>query len=505
VVTGDNMHCIDQQIQVCVHLNPNEPVMYVDGAISFNVPDPPATSSIGATGTGVTGAANTSDIGSGAGQTPSGAGFYVAPTGSDRNPGTLAAPFATLQRAQEAMEDSSIKTTYVEGGTYHLTGTLQLTAADNGETWQYYPPNGVDSAILDAGGTGVPGSNTGLVNVITLEGVSNITINGLKIQDFDESAIYTPAPFARSNHVTIENMDIGHDSHGSKWGQGAIWLDNVTNATIANNYVHDVHWDGIMLSAYNAGESIDGGLVEGNVVTNTLNNPTSADGAAIYVSMFGIGLSGGSVTIKNNFVRDYAVYSDDARGIYLDDYSSHVTVTGNVIGAPGNNSRENNVEAIVVHNGADNTITNNIIDLGSVGNVWTIWYAYDANKFGVGMVGNIFADNIIISRFAGNQTTNYGGSSGYSFLYWNNTQPGSGFSIHDNLYYNYGGGQVRTDGRLASDSHPITGRKPNLSGYLYRLAGSGPAVPGDRTFSPIVGGWGPPGFVIPKGTAASHQ
>ena len=45
--------------------------------------------------------------------TPAGSAFYVSPTGNDRNPGTEAAPFATLARAQQAMKRSSIKATYV--------------------------------------------------------------------------------------------------------------------------------------------------------------------------------------------------------------------------------------------------------------------------------------------------------------------------------------------------------------------------------------------------------
>ena len=37
-------------------------------------------------------------------------------------------PFATLGQAQQAMEGSSIHTAYVEGGTYNLTGSLNLTS-----------------------------------------------------------------------------------------------------------------------------------------------------------------------------------------------------------------------------------------------------------------------------------------------------------------------------------------------------------------------------------------
>src|SRR5690348_15438 len=97
------------------------------------------------------------------GLVPLAPGFYVATNGNDHNPGTLSQPFATLARAQEAMQGSSIKTTYIRGGTYKpapIAGScmngkgsgssVQLKrGADEGETWSVYPPDGYNSAILD--------------------------------------------------------------------------------------------------------------------------------------------------------------------------------------------------------------------------------------------------------------------------------------------------------------------------------------------------------------------
>src|ERR1700722_19323486 len=67
--------------------------------------------------------------------TPAAAGFYVSPTGSDSGNGSSAHPFATLAKAVTEMEQSgSIKTTYLEGGTYSLSSTISLGSADNGIT-----------------------------------------------------------------------------------------------------------------------------------------------------------------------------------------------------------------------------------------------------------------------------------------------------------------------------------------------------------------------------------
>jgi parallel beta-helix repeat protein len=68
--------------------------------------------------------------------TPAVASFYVATNGSDNADGAESAPFATLQRAQLAMQQSSVKVTQINAGTYYLTSPLTLTALDQGETWE---------------------------------------------------------------------------------------------------------------------------------------------------------------------------------------------------------------------------------------------------------------------------------------------------------------------------------------------------------------------------------
>ncbi|MBV6800110.1 DUF1565 domain-containing protein, partial [Xanthomonas euvesicatoria] len=47
------------------------------------------------------------------------ADWYVAPTGNDGNPGTRAAPFASVMAAQAAASGGD--TVYLRGGTYRLT------------------------------------------------------------------------------------------------------------------------------------------------------------------------------------------------------------------------------------------------------------------------------------------------------------------------------------------------------------------------------------------------
>ena len=413
--------------------------------------------------------------------------LYVATNGSDSNAGTQASPFATLQRAQQAMENSSIKTTYVEAGTYHITSSIHLTGADSGETWSYYAPDGVNSAVLDGGNT---------VDIFSVDGSSNLTINGLKMQHVNDFAIFTPSN-TRADNVTIENCDIGFNQHTGAIGgfNPLLVLDNVTHAKILNNYVHDGASQGISLMAYNAGDSIDGSVISGNVVVRTVQQMN--DGGGIYVAMRNSNVTGGHVTISDNFVSDYGGNGiAHAEGIYLDDDASNVTVSGNVIGpgAPGTGAPM----ATIINGGSNNTFTDNIVDLGSTGTGliagWTEPGGGGALFFNWNGP-NVFQGNVIVSNYAGATHTSLSGFNGTEYVQGNGYPTNMGV-IGNNVYYNYGGGSVVTSGNLVSDSHPMV-VNPQLSGPTYALAANSPVFSSIAGFAPIVGGWGPQGFVLP--------
>lgn|GEM_PF-2218741 len=63
--------------------------------------------------------------------------YYVSPGGSDSNPGTLAEPFATIEKARDVVRSVNSSMTgdiniYLRGGTYTLAAPLQLTSQDSG-------------------------------------------------------------------------------------------------------------------------------------------------------------------------------------------------------------------------------------------------------------------------------------------------------------------------------------------------------------------------------------
>jgi hypothetical protein len=57
--------------------------------------------------------------------------YFVSPLGDDANPGKLAKPFATLQRAQQAAREKH-GDVFLRGGTYYLSAPLVFTAEDSG-------------------------------------------------------------------------------------------------------------------------------------------------------------------------------------------------------------------------------------------------------------------------------------------------------------------------------------------------------------------------------------
>lgn len=61
--------------------------------------------------------------------------YYVATTGSDSNPGTEEAPFATIQKARDVIRAGNQKgaTVFIRGGRYELSTGITFTADDSGE------------------------------------------------------------------------------------------------------------------------------------------------------------------------------------------------------------------------------------------------------------------------------------------------------------------------------------------------------------------------------------
>ena len=62
--------------------------------------------------------------------------FYVSPEGSDKNPGSLALPFASLEKARQAARGiTGDVTVWLRGGDYFLNNSFDLQKEDGGKGW----------------------------------------------------------------------------------------------------------------------------------------------------------------------------------------------------------------------------------------------------------------------------------------------------------------------------------------------------------------------------------
>jgi hypothetical protein len=405
--------------------------------------------------------------------------FYVSTSGSDSDAGTVAAPFATLAKAQAAMQASStIKTTYLRAGSYKLSSIssctcgLNLGTADAGETWSYYPPDGVDSADLDGGSTS---ASTGIVVAVYVSG-SNITIDGLSIHNFAYAGINSNGG---ADHLVIENNLIFNGYYASNNSNpGGIALTDSASATISHNVIHDIAMLGSSVVASSTNPNISNLLITGNVVYNTCT--ANADCGAIYVQ--DVTATQTNLRITNNYVHDGNTFaglsSNSGAGLYADDCTSNLTESGNVVtGRNGSNT-------MMVHGGSNVHQIGNLTDLATFAQHVAVFQTSGASGCtNAAMSGNEYENNVIIGA---------GGGGGYSLL---SGSPGHTPSIANNDYYSYGATAISSGTGSYSDSAPAD-MNPELSGWAYVVAAGSPVLSQPVAFTGITGGWGPPGYVL---------
>ena len=465
--------------------------------------------------------------------------FFVATNGSDSNPGTYSQPFLTLGKCQTAMRAStSQKTCFIRGGNYSsapkvtigspTTALLELTSSDNGTTWSYYPPDGVNTAIFDGGNTNTSLTSGFCQNTtytdwgIHVNAASNITINGLTFQHFTFGGVLVQADGAwgnwvpsnsggTSDKVTITNNLIQNIQNGQNinnacsttapftgWPNGAntdntmgsiTVMGHVTNLSITHNAIENTMGMGIDFETFTVGDKVDGANVSYNFLYNTdfqcndcgaihfylsnltTNNPASAVGAVI----------------QYNYIRDCGGSYQQSRPtssrcIYLDDVASGFTVSGNVMaGVVGS-------AANVSHGGHNNAWSGNIVDLGNgvQGQINVGLYQNSGNcTSGAScMTGNTWQHNIIIDN-----TSIANGT-------WNIFTPDSPLTGGNDLTHEYGTGSIN------DNSYNVSSSDPSFQlGWGYVLASNSPAYSSPVSFPTQPSGWGTAGFWGPVGFA----
>jgi hypothetical protein len=476
--------------------------------------------------------------------------YYVANGGSDTNPGTISQPFATLVKAQTAMRDRSTKVTYIRAGRYPLTRPIALSAADSGETWTYYPPDGWNCAVLDGGST----SPTTGTSIFTLDGASNVNITGLTLQNFRNWGIgvhggaawsdwgFPSAAPPATNINIVGNMlrneftnwpNTGKPAANNGW-IGAIYaVNHVDNLTVADNVVINTYSGGIWSWQQTDGDTQNNLRITGNVLLKTCQQIT--DCGAIYHQDEWQGGSG--ITIANNFIRDYSCIANTVApanpafsvGIYFDSGSAGAVISGNIIGA-------SDFTCILAQAGGTGTPTaffeagprfnkfvGNIIDLGTTGreinDIVSEFHGFGGNKR---FTSTMISQNIYIGKWSGVQNSSWRNFIDATTLLAHAVSPNTKYlpadawpTVTNNLYFNYGAGSLQTAGAVCppasatcsvSDSAPVTTDPAFVADQCtYQLTIGGAAFTSALAFPGIPSAWGPPGYKIPcSGSSPSY-
>jgi hypothetical protein len=408
-----------------------------------------------------------------------GAAYYISLGGNDSGSGSSSSPFRTLARAQQAARNSSTKTIVIRGGNYGVSATVDMTAADSGEAWIGFPG---ESAILD-GGSGI------VMNIH--DGANNITIENLTIQNVSKGIAITAASTETirwntflncsqncvsvnyySDHVFVDSNSF-NGGGGNGTALGAVTMAfHTTSSTVSHNLIQNFAGPGIAFEAGTGAQEVSNyNVIDRNRVINTVTG--SDDSGAIYImdrSHLAVGYQ-----VTNNIIDTVGNGSLNTalHGIYLDDQTSNVLVSGNSCRLCGQ-------QAIQIHGGDHNTFVNNVFDLSSGAKIGLY---QDDPEFGTyGMGSNVFQRNILY--FA----------NGAANPLWDNVMSAGGSSsplVSNNLYYSAAGASIPNGGAI-TDSQPKYGNPQfaNAAGGNYSMAGSSAAY-SQISFTALVTDQGP--------------
>ena len=271
--------------------------------------------------------------------------YYVSTTGNDRNPGTFALPWATVQHAANTVKAGA--TVYVFGGVYHESVNFPKSGTESAPiTFQNYPGQ---TAVID--GTGVscctsnpPSSGNDTQGLINIVNQSYLVLAGFEIRDFTTSnPAYTPAGVWITGSGTgiqllnnlLHNITTSSEENGNAFGIAVYGTSQtpISHLVISGNEVYS-------LKTGNS-ESVN---VDGNVTNFAITNNLVHDNDNIGIDAIGyegVGPVGHDEAMYGE-IRGNTIYnisgihnagegnSYDADGVYCDG-CAYVTVEDNLI------------------------------------------------------------------------------------------------------------------------------------------------------------------------------
>jgi hypothetical protein len=283
--------------------------------------------------------------------------YYVATTGSDANPGTLAQPFRTIQHGLDVATAPG-DTVYVRGGTYKEQVTFTHSGTAGAPiSLQAYPG---EHPIIHGTNTPSPcffnpgnGNSNQVVTVVKMTDVSYVSLTGFEIAQENgvaaQSEAYGVFVQGSGSHIAIQGNTI-HDITGKviKQGQDNVGYGGagiqVYGTSLTKPYDH-VIIDGNQIYNCQPGDSetetltINGNVSNFQITNNVIHNTNN----------IGIDMIGGEANVfnlpddtqhlpvaRNGLCSHNTIYNihanygnGQAAGIYVDG-AQNVTITDNV-------------------------------------------------------------------------------------------------------------------------------------------------------------------------------
>ena len=322
----------------------------------------------------------------------------------------------SLYQAIARLHADGPRTIFLRTGAYRLSEPLVLTAADQDLTIAACPG---ETPVLTTSGDG-PILKLQRTSAVTLSGLifdsaspaqlllesardcviaSNTFLHGrvgiLLVQSSENRIQRNLVVSAASSGIELRDRSDGNlltdnivdgtdavDTHG-----GGIFLHGANFNRIAHNLVRNTAGFGIGVLNWDETTLNTGNTVEFNVLRDTALR--SEDSGAIYV--LGRAAIDTKMVIASNVIDGVGSAGYHTIGVYLDDSTSGVLVTGNLIRRPGK-------YAVQIHGGSDNTVESNLLDLGHGQAIAVLFQAAPADTRSSSMqTGNAVVRNIILS------------------------------------------------------------------------------------------------------------
>jgi len=209
-------------------------------------------------------------------------------------------------------------------------------------------------------------------------GTKDTAVTACAFRDLSSGGVYVgdidphPAPEAADERNAV-SFNTFRDTGAEFTDSVAIWAGYTRNLAVERNTLEHLPYSGISVGwGWNQPEAQDPWLGDNRIVGNRIMDVLRVaerqhDGGAIYTQ----GPQRGTVVEANYIDRsEYGTTANDGNGIYLDEQSSYILVTGNVVTRVGykwvSNWAEYGVENRAAGNWTDNTITPAFSGVGSV-------------------------------------------------------------------------------------------------------------------------------------------